>query len=534
MAKLIVISPDGAEREMPLRAINTIGRHPDQHVQILDRVVSKEHALITYTDGTYWLQDMGSRNGTYVNGIQIKGRTPLRDSDTITLGSTRVVYVEADRAKTVQQAVNQVTIHPSTIKESAIRTRVQAETRDGGEFMPESQISDDAALRADYEKLRVAFKLNLAIGTELDIEILLDRILEKAFEFTNADRGAILLMNEQGVPEPRAVHHRRGGTGDEQLELSQTILSEVINHHHAVLSSDATMDSRFGGSHSIILQGIRSTMCVPLLFKGELLGMIHLDTRIATGVFTEKDLQVLTVFANQAAVQLANARLAKRAEDEAIARNNLSRLLSPNLVDEVVKGTIAMEKGGVLREATVLFTDIRGFTAMSERLEPQSMVSMLNEYFEIMVDIIFQYEGTLDKFVGDEIMAVWGAPVHQTDHAERAVRAAIDMVKALERFNKFRVANGEDPIHVGTGINCGRLVAGYMGSTRTLSYTVIGDTVNTAARLCSHARAGEILVSDPVLDAIGRERLVFEERPDATMKGKSRPVPIYGVKDFAR
>ncbi len=528
MAKLIVMTPDGAQTEHELRAINTLGRHPDQTVQILDRVVSKEHCLVNYGENHYWLQDMGSRNGTYVNGIQIRGKTRLRDGDTITLGSTRVIYVQKPPEDTRTSAVNQVTINPTHKQDdaTAIRSKLQAAGRNAQQFVPESQIADESVLRADFEKLRIAFELNQALGTELDMDTLLDKILEKAFEFTNADRGVILLLNEEGVPLPSAVMNRRGS--DEQLELSQTILNEVIENRNAVLSSDATMDSRFGGSHSIILQGIRSTMCVPLMFSDELLGMIHLDTRIATGVFTEKDLQVLTVFANQAAVQLANARLAKRAESEAIARNNLSRLLSPNLVEQVVKGSIAMEKGGQLREATVLFADIRGFTAMSERLDPQTIVSMLNEYFEIMVDIIFQNEGTLDKFVGDEIMAVWGAPVHQTDHTERAVRAALEMMKALDDFNRFRVANGEDAIHVGCGINSGKLVAGYMGSTRTMSYTVIGDTVNLGARLCSHAAPGEVLVSTPVIERLaGRVR--YEERQSAALKGKTGQIPIYRV-----
>ena len=525
------MTPDGAQRGHPMRAINTIGRHPDQHVQILDRVVSKEHALITFADEGYWLQDMGSRNGTFVNGAQIRGRTRLTDGDTVTLGSSRLVFVDGDRPQVAQEAVSQVTINTAgmtdqSVPQTAIRSRMQIDGAASANFLPESQIADENAVRADYEKLRAAFELNQATGAELEIHILLDRILEKAFEFTTADRGVILLMNEQGQPEPRAVKNRHGKT--EKLELSQTILNEVITQRHAVLSSDATMDSRFGGSHSIILQGIRSTMCVPLVHGDELLGLIHVDTRIATGVFTEKDLQVLSVFGGQAALKIANARLAKRAEDEAIARNNLSRLLSPNLVEEVVKGGIAMEKGGTERSATVLFSDIRGFTAMSERLAPQTMVSMLNEYFEIMVDIIFQHDGTLDKFVGDEIMAVWGAPVLQVDHAERAVRAALEMMKALEGFNRFRVANCEHAINVGCGINCGRLVAGYMGSTRTLSYTVIGDTVNTGARLCSHAAAGEVLVSTPMMEALGG-RMNVEERAPASMKGKAKPVPIYRV-----
>jgi adenylate cyclase len=351
-------------------------------------------------------------------------------------------------------------------------------------------------------------------------------VLVKAFEFTRADRGVILLFNDQGGLEPRCYQNRHGD--DETVELSETIISEVMQKRNAVLSSDAMVDSRFGGAHSIIMQGIRSTMCVPLMVAQEILGMIHLDTKIATGVFQEKDLQVLTVFAQQAAVRIANVRLAKRAEDEAVVRTNLSRLLSPNLVDEVVRGNVAVEKGGVLRRASVLFIDIRGFTGMSERLAPQDMVTMLNEYFEIMVEIVFKYEGTLDKFIGDEIMAVWGAPVEQEDDAERAVRAALDMIRELNRFNTFRLANGEQAIRVGCGINCGDIVAGYMGSSRTLSYTVIGDVVNTAARLCSHAQAGQILISDAVATRLA-DRFQLEPLPDATLKGKSRPVKVLQV-----
>jgi adenylate cyclase len=531
MAKLVVTSPEGTRKETVLRAINTLGRHPDQHVQILDRVVSKEHALITFSDGAYWLQDMNSRNGTYVNNERLTGKQRLNDGDTIVLGSTQCVYVEGD-APVIQSAMKQVTINPAFNQESAIRARLTAEESNLRQFLPEVQVPDHAALRADYEKLRVAFELNQDVGATLDVDVLLVRILDKAFEFTHADRGVILLMNEtRNVPEPRAVKHRKGGAEQGLFELSQTILNEVVNEKHAVLSSDATIDSRFGGSHSIILQGIRSTICVPLLFQNKLLGMIHLDTQIATGVFTEKDLQVLSTFAHQAAIQLANASLAKQAEAAAIARNNLSRLLSPNLVEQVVKGNVALQKGGELRQATVLFSDIRGFTSMSERRAPQQLVSMLNEYFEIMVDIIFEHDGTLDKFVGDEIMAVWGAPVHQDDHVQRAVRAALDMMKALQDFNRFRVANGEDAILVGCGINTGEVVAGYMGSNRTLSYTVIGDTVNTAARLCSAAGAGEIIVTDPVMYALA-DRLQYEERPSANLKGKARPVPLYRVLSF--
>jgi adenylate cyclase len=205
MAKLVVTSPEGTRKETVLRAINTLGRHPDQHVQILDRVVSKEHALITFSDGAYWLQDMNSRNGTYVNNERLTGKQRLNDGDTIVLGSTQCVYVEGD-APVIQSAMKQVTINPVFNQESAIRARLTAEESNLRQFLPEVQVPDHAALRADYEKLRVAFELNQDVGATLDVDVLLVRILDKAFEFTHADRGVILLMNEtRNVPEPRAV-----------------------------------------------------------------------------------------------------------------------------------------------------------------------------------------------------------------------------------------------------------------------------------------------------------------------------------------
>jgi adenylate cyclase len=525
VAQLLVTTPDGGQREHTLRAINTLGRHPEQTVQILDRVVSKEHALITFADDAYWIQDIGSRNGTFVNGTQISGRTRLADRDAITMGGSRIVFSSEDNDGRNRQLSGNVTIH-AVASETAIRSRMQALEAQKREFLPEADILEEHTLRSDYEKLRVVFEVNQAIGADLDLDAVLNKVLDKALEFSSADRGVILLLNSEGVPEPRAYKNRRGT--DDQMELSSTILNEVLEQHHAILSSDATMDSRFGASHSIIMQGIRSTMCVPLMAGPELLGMIHLDTRIATGVFTEKDLQILTVFANEAAMRIANVRLAKRAEREAVARASLSRLLSPNLVEQVVSGGISISKGGVLRDATVLFIDIRGFTSMSEQIGPQETISLLNEFFEIMVDIVFRHEGTLDKFIGDELMAFWGAPVEQSDHVERAVRAALEMRRSLEDWNRFRTANGAIPVLARSGINSGQLVAGYMGSTKTLSYTVIGDSVNIASRLCRHAVAGQVLVSDPVISTLG-DRLKYESFDAVQFKGKANPVNVYNL-----
>ena len=266
--------------------------------------------------------------------------------------------------------------------------------------MPERQIADDKNLRRDYERLRIGHELARAVGSELDLDKLLPKILDKAFELVGADRGVILLQNDHGEMLPRYVK-TRSGKSDPNIVLSKTVMAEVVNNKAAVLSSDATMDARFSGAHSIIMQGIRSTMTLPLLHSTELLGIMHLDSLFTSNAFTEKDLQICTGMASQAAISIQNARLASRIEREAQTRAQISRLIPPSVVEQVVKGQLTIEKGGRLSEITMLFSDIRGFTTMSDGRPPQEVVNTLNEYFEVMVDILFKYHGTLDKFVGD-------------------------------------------------------------------------------------------------------------------------------------
>ena len=349
MAKIIVISGD-ERQEYELAAFNSIGRHPDNTIQILDRIISKEHAHIQRgQDGKFILHDLRSLNGTFIRGERV-GDHLLQDGDEVMMGSTRIVFVDKPLGN---DALGRVTIAPG-LTESHIRQRIAANTG----FMQERQISDDKILRRDYERLRIGHELALAVATELDLDKLLPKILEKAFELVNADRGVILLMDDRGELIPRFVKTRTG-KGDPNIVLSRTVMAEVQNSKAAVLSSDATMDSRFSGAHSIIMQGIRSTMTVPLLHRDELLGVMHLDSLFNSNSFTEKDLQICTGMAVQAAVSIQNARLASRIEKEAQTRAQISRLIPPSVVEQVVKGELIIEKGGRLNEITMLFSDIR-------------------------------------------------------------------------------------------------------------------------------------------------------------------------------
>jgi adenylate cyclase len=516
MAKLVIFD-SGGRREVELSEHNPVGRHPQNRVQILDRVVSKEHCLV-YRDQVrgYMIKDYGSLNGTYVNKARATEDIELSDGDEITLGNTRCMFLGNE---TVDKAAKMVNVSESEVQ-SHIHSKIEGIS---DRFLPEGEIEDNKALRADYEKLRVVHELQRDIGLELDLDTLLTRILEQTFKFLNCDRGVILMPDDEGEFRPRSVKTKKE---DDKLIISSTLLNQVRKEKAGVLSSDAMMDNRFKEARSIIMQGIRSSMAVPILHRDDLLGIMLIDSSVAISAFTEKDLHLLSNIANQTAQFIKNAQMATKIEKDATTREQFSRLLSPDLAEMVVSGELKVEKGGENREATVLFADIRGFTSMSENMDAGDVLHMLNEYFEIMVDVVFHHEGTVDKFVGDEIMVIWGAPVKHNDDPIRAVRAAIDMQLALTEFNRTRASEGLGPIHVGIGVNTGKLVAGYIGSSRTMSYSVIGDTVNTGARLCSAAKAGEVIISAATQRFVKKEFQLVELEP-VTVKGKAKPISIY-------
>jgi adenylate cyclase len=559
MARLIIIGPEG-RTERDLLAHNTLGRHPNNTHQVLDRIVSKEHCHVDRVGDDWVLKDLGSLNGTFVNGKRVDTHR-LAHGDEITIGSTRIVFQDAAAASAAPQASNPprpaapaapaavdptaltvaqpipapaaravpqrqtVTIAPGMVQ-SHIRTKLAAVTDQN--FLPERLVTDTDALRRDYEKLRASYEVMRAIGVQLEVDQILTKIIDAAFQLVPADRGIVLLYDENKELKPSCVRTKKAQSEGEEVKISTTIIEEVLRDKAAVLSSDASVDARFSNAHSIIMQGIRSSMAVPLLHGGEVFGIMLLDSQIAANAFTEKDLQLFQNVANQAAIAIQNSLFAKKLEAEAVTRERFQRLLSPAIAEQVVSGNVEVKKYGELRETTVLFSDIRGFTSMSEKSDAQIIVDMLNEYFERMVELIFEYEGTLDKFVGDEIMALFGAPVAHPNDPYRAVKTARRMMEVLEEFNQERAARGEKAIQIGIGINTGEVIAGYLGSSRALEYTVIGDAVNTGARLCSAAKAGEILISEHTYAKV-KDYFAVEELPPTHVKGKEAALKIYRV-----
>jgi adenylate cyclase len=407
----------------------------------------------------------------------------------------------------------------------AIGTQIAAQTK---AFVAYEQIAHDPQqLRVDYERLRLTWELTRDIGLERELDPLLYKILLSLFKFVKADRGVILLRDEDGTLQPRATH-RRDGTNT-PIQVSSTILNHVITERASVLTHDASLDFAASKGKSMILNRISSAIVVPLLHEKEVLGALWLDSE-SLAQFQQKDLELVTTVGHQAAMFIENSLLAKKIEQEITTREHFSRLLSPNVAEQVISGNLEVKKGGVLvPDCTVFNSDIRGFTRMSEGATADVINELLNEYFELMVETIFKYEGTLDKFMGDGIMAFWGAPLTHPDDPIRSVQCALDQMEVLGRFNRKRIEASAPPLSVGIGLHTGPLVAGYVGSSKAMSYTVIGDTANTSARLCSIALAGQIIVSEPTFARLGA-RFEVDELAPAHLKGKEKPLRIFNVK----
>lgn len=519
MAILVHTTAQGKEYELGQRTI--IGRMDSADIRILDGLISKQHAEITHTNGRWSLRDLGSSNGTMVNGRRVHA-ADLNEGDRITVGSAQLVFSHAAARREAPRV--------ELIESAAPHVQAKLERAPVEGFRPVAQISDLEQLKRDYEKLRIANELNRAIGLEPDVDKLLARLLDETFELLPADRGVILLMDRQTHQlAPRAVKHAGDASGP--INLSSTIINQVFQTGTSLVTMDAMMDPRFSGAHSVIAGGIRSTMCVPMIYRSQLFGIIHIDSLIATNAFSEKDLQILDGVAAQAAQALDNAYKAQQIERNALARRDFERLLPPEIVDRVVNGGVRLERGGELRETTVMFTDVRGFTSWSERHPPAHIVSVLNDYFELMVDAIHRHKGTLDKFMGDGILALFGAPIAHGHDAVNAVDCALEMMRSLDQFNREHESSG-DHFSIGIGINTGRVVAGYMGSSRSMEYTAIGDPVNLASRLCAAAAPGQILVSADTLAALGH-RFTAQQLPPIMVKGKQHPVTVFQITGYA-
>ena len=204
-------------------------------------------------------------------------------------------------------------------------------------------------------------------------------------------------------------------------------------------------------------------------------------------------------------------------------KSTFKKYVSENIVDELLKTDESLKLGGGKNKVCILFCDIRGFTAMSEKMIPEDVVSLLNQYFQEMIDVVFQNNGTLDKIIGDELMVLYGVPIESENDPQKAVDTAQQMYLKLREFNKVNISKGFPKIKIGIGINYGEVISGNIGSDRQMNYTVIGDNVNLAARLCSHAKPSQIVISRSVYEKLD-DKSDFKKMDAIELKGKSKKI----------
>jgi adenylate cyclase len=379
--------------------------------------------------------------------------------------------------------------------------------------------------------------MSKTLGSVFDLNAIFAKATDIIFRATPADRVVALLAEKSvsGDAEDVELHPVATRARDEKLEaharkltIGRTITRKVMKERVALLSQDAAADEQFAGVDSIVSQGVRSTICAPMVAESGVHGALYADRLDPFSAFRPDDLELISAVASQTAIAVENARAHERLAREEVARANYGRFLPEYVVKQILENPDSFKLGGVMQTITVLFADIRGFTRISEHASPEKIVQLLNKYFSAMTDIIFAHGGTLDKYLGDGLMALFGAPTATPKDAGNALSAAVAMQRRLMGINEELRAEGFAEIGVGMGLHTGEVTVGYIGSERRSEYTAIGDAVNTASRLESNALAGQILISDSTAKA-AHSRYQLKPRDPISVKNREQPVPLFEV-----
>jgi adenylate cyclase len=581
-AKLKISEPTGNVWDLELvpGTTYTIGRAKENDIVLNDRRVSRKHARIEPFGTGYRLVDGSIENGSLarsVNHVFVNGspmlEKDLTDGDSVVIGESLLAFSMSEAAPVssfepvsipsappvkmptqappaasyVQQAPTVADVPAGVnyddkplgqtqvqISANEIIGRQSHLSMESGIASPE-EIKD---LRRKAKILELLYEMSKSLGTVFDLKEIFEKATDLIFRGTPADRVVALLADEtldgkildySLVPIGVKTRDERVEAMTEKLTVSRTITQKVMRDRVALLSQDAKTDAQFFGADSIVAQGVRSTICAPLITESNVHGVLYADRLDPFAAFTPDHLELISAVAAQTAVTVETVKAHKRLAREEVARANYSRFMPEYVVKQLLDNPASFRLGGVNQNITVLFADIRGFTALSEKENPEKVVTLLNRYFSVMTEIIFEHGGTLDKYIGDGLMALFGAPTASEEDALNAVKAAVTMQKRLTGLNDELRAEGYGQISMGIGLHTGEATVGYIGSDRRSEYTAIGDTVNLASRLESNAGGGQILMSEATAAASGN-RIPVTAREPLTVRNRVQPVNVFEIR----
>ncbi|TMC80323.1 MAG: GAF domain-containing protein [Chloroflexi bacterium] len=369
------------------------------------------------------------------------------------------------------------------------------------------------------------YELARDLSSSLELDVVLEKVMDRVITLMKAARGFIVLIDP--VDGSLSVQMSSGEADPEKARQflgSRTVIEQVVRTGQAVVSTDASLDDRFKGQQSVILQNLRSIIAVPLVTKGKVIGAVYVDSPFRAAIFEEKDKELLQAISDLAAIAIDNARQYERSE---FLRELFEAHVNKQVTDYVIRRSDRTLRflPGERRQVTMLNSDIAGFSTLSQSMEAEELVRFLNDYFQRMIRVVLDHGGNIDKFQGDGMLVVFGAPNPMDDHAERALHAALAMVHEVDRFNREQIGSGKPAIAVGMGLDTGDVVAGHVGSDDRMEFTLIGVPVNNSAYL-SKVRPARVLMSETTRARLPNGITVADYEP-MVLKGGKMPQPIF-------
>ncbi len=529
MASLRIVQPD--QRSYVYRiSLNEValGRELDNQLVLTDDArVSRRHAKLCKREGEFVIVDLGSGNGTYVNDRRIPAQTEvaLNDGDVLRLGAYQITFVGAVKLKTeiVGDGFRQVAAKVPSDVISASPLALASDSQDVPALLYRRELEKKGRI------LKLFYELSSKLSSVFQLDEVYGKVLDILFEVTPASRAFIYrrIVNPENGQErfdQVAVRLRSGSqekaVDSKPLPISKSVFAKVANERVSVLLDDTV---RTFTSESIVINQIHSVMAAPISGEDGLLGIIYADRQDDEEAFTPDDLDLLNAVAVQTGIAISTVLNHENLQRELQTRARLERFLPQPAVEEILRSPDKVKLGGTRQMVTAFFADVRGFTTLTEGSDPEMIVTLLNRYFSLASEIVFKHRGTLDKFLGDGLMALFGAPYESEQQATQAVRAAIELQRSMAAFNTALQRDGLPTVAVGIGINTGLAVVGYVGSETRFDYTAIGDAVNIAARLESQAQPGQIIVSEHTLKLMDKG---FTHRPLGTTKLKGKLIDL--------
>jgi len=542
MFNLVIIRPDGKEVEESFIGHQTIvGRHEKCDLRLVDSMVSRNHCLILSEGKRFVVKDLESRNGTWVNGRRIKNRRNIKVGDVIQIGPFRLLFsplrspdVSPGLAQTQTVDLTHLDQEPFVHKHETERivkplgmiSSYLSEATENAERVP-TRVRRERLNR----NLLTLYRITEELVVTKDLDEILDYVMDQIFDIFTPSQATILLRDGEEAPVPQK--ERAAAEEGNIRPVSTTIIGRILNDRVAILTDNALEDPRFDMGDSVVIDGIRSVMAAPIWEERTILGVIYVDSLDIAAGYQAEDLDLLTAIGHQAALAIQRWKLTERLNEEAInraiIRQNLSRFHSSQVVDLILKGAADLQ----VREtvATIFFCDIVGFTTLCETITPKQLQQILNLFCTTVNEIVFQEQGTLDKFIGDAAMAIYGAPFPQADAPVRAVRSALSLREKL--IQEVRKLDPELRFQVRYGINTGNAIVGNFGSDERMDYTILGHAVNLSSKICQAADPDQILIGPETFDQIQGENLFEVHKVGSrALKGLKGKLRLFEVTDF--